>query len=346
MIYYTIVIPLFVLSILSILNRKMTKYSNYIGGVFVMILTVMASIRYKTGKDFDAYTNMYENITSLFDGAMGYEYIEPGFRYFVAFLKIFSDSPILFFGVMGTLTLAFLYFGLKKIEGVNIYIALFLYFMIFYISYTFNAMRQGVTMSVFVYSLSYIFERKFKKVLLLTILATSFHFSGILIILSYFVTKLRMKLVPYFLIGTVTSFLLYRLGFIGQLVDAIFGNKFHRYVEHYGSLTIIQLYIRTVLSFFFVLASSYIIRTDIFRKLVMMYLLGYYLYIILYDAGMMATRFNMFFRILEIVLFSMILYQSKYLANRVLFFILAVFLASITFYSDMTYDINIYKTIF
>ncbi len=346
MIYYTVAIPLFILSFLSILNKKLTKNSDYIGGFFVLILTIMATVRYKTGTDFDSYTSIYNDINSLFDGLAGREYLEFGFRCFTAFLKTFSDSPTLFFGAMGALTLGLLYFGLKKIEGINIYIALLLYFMIFYISYTFNAMRQAVAMSIFIYSLSYIFEGKFKQVFLLAILASSFHTTGILIIISYFITRSKVNLTYYFIFGTLVSFILYRLSFFTVLSDLFFKSRFHRFLEiHSGGLLAIQLLIRSVISFFFVFVSLYIIKTDVFKKLTTMYLLGYFIYIIFYDSAMLATRFNMFFRVLEIVMFSMILYQSRYLFNRVIVFILISFLAVNILSKDINNPDNEYHSI-
>ena len=61
---------------------------------------------------------------------------------------------------------------------------------------------------------------------------------------------------------------------------------------------------------------------------------------------MMATRFNMFFRVLEIVMFSMVLYQSKFVLNRIIVFIFAFSLAILTFYLDIMNDDNIYQTLF
>lgn len=345
MIYNVIALPLFLLSLFSILDTKFTKYSKYIGSFFIFILITIATIRYKTGTDFDSYTSIWEGISSLSDGAAGREYLEPGFRYLLSFLKMFTDSPVLFFGVMATITLCFFYSGLKKIEDINIYVAIFFYFMIFYIPYAFNAMRQAVAMSIYIYSLSYILNKRFKAVFLLSILASSFHISGILILLSYMIIKIKFNLIYFFVLGTVISFLLYYTGFISSLIDLTFGNKFSLYVENYGRISTSQLYFRTVLAIFFVLLSSYVLRIDSYKKIVLMYLLGYFLYIILADAGMMATRFNMFFRVLEIILFSMVLHQSRYILNRVFIFIFLLSLTVTNFNKDITNKDNFYKTI-
>lgn len=84
-------------------------------------------------------------------GYTGRDYLEPGFRYFVSILKIFTESTVAFFLTMAAVTLGFLYAGLKKIPEINIFLAISLYLMIFFMPYTINAMRQAVAMSIFIY---------------------------------------------------------------------------------------------------------------------------------------------------------------------------------------------------
>jgi hypothetical protein len=129
-------------------------------------------------------------------------------------------------------------------------------------------------------------------------------------------------------------------------IDLFFGAKFSAFSDSWGSTSIFQFLIRFIIVLFFVFISIKVIKTKFFEKTVIIYLLGFFIYIALADANMMAVRFNMFFRVLEVVLFSMVLYQSQYITNRVLFFIFTFALAISTFYLNISNEDNIYQTIF
>jgi len=306
----------------------------------------MASIRYNTGTDFHTYETIWRGITPLHEGISGYNYLEPGFRYFVSFLKMFGDSSVIFFSSMAFLTLTIMYIGLKKIDNINIYVALSIYFMVFYMPYAFNGMRQALAMSIFIFSLTYIINGNFKKTFVLSLIAASFHVSGILILLAYIVSRFKTNLIHYFLVGTILSLLLFHFNIFGQLIDLAFGEMFSRHLVSWGGTSGFQLFMRFVIAIYFIFVSYKVVKTRSFKKIVIIYLLGFFIYIALSDANMMATRFNMFFRVLEVVLFSMILYQSRYLSNRVLFFVFVFAIAIATFYVNISNPDNTYNTFF
>ena len=247
---------------------------------------------------------------------------------------------------MSFLTLVILYKGLHKLSNINIYIAITLYFMMFYMGYVFNGMRQAVSMSLLIYSLTYIINGNLKKTFIITAIATSFHSTGFLIIISYFLTRININIILYFLIGLVLSIIFYYFNFLGSIIDLLVGGKFSHYIEFWGDTSLFQMTTRILLAIFFMFISIKVIKTNFFINITKIYLLGFFIYIALLDANMMATRFNMFFRVLEIVMFSMVLYQSKFVLNRIIVFIFAFSLAILTFYLDIMNDDNIYQTLF
>jgi len=345
MIYLIIFTPLFIFSLFATLTKNVSKYSDTIGLFFIVILSFIASIRYRVGTDFSSYESIWNGIRPLGEHQT-YTYLEPGFVYFLSFLKLFSNSSVLFFSTMSILTLYILYKGIKKINNINIYVAIALYFMIFYMPYLFNGMRQALSMSIFIYSLTYIINGNFKKVLFLSLIATSFHVTGFLILISYFISKIKINLVYYFLLGVLISFLFYYFGVLGYLVDLLTPGKFTTYANSWGKTSFFQLVVRTMIAIFFIFSATKVIKNKFFVKTVMIYLIGYFIYISLADANMLATRFNMFFRVLEIILFSILLYQSKYLFNRIIFFIFTFIMSGSIFYLNISNPDNIYESIF
>lgn len=167
MIYSLVLAPLMLLAFLSMLSKSRYQSLNFLAFLFVVLLVLIAGLRDGTGTDTNTYVSIWRNIVSLDQALMlGYtdrDYLEPGFRFFVSILKIFTESSVVFFLAMATVTLGFLYAGLRKIPQINIFLAIALYLMIFFMPYTLNAMRQAVAMSIFIFVLPYILNGNLKK---------------------------------------------------------------------------------------------------------------------------------------------------------------------------------------
>ena len=181
-----------------------------------------------------------------------------------------------------------------------------------------NAMRQSVAMSIFVFSVPLIVEQKFFKVCLFTLIAASFHYSGILILVSYLFARVKFNTLAL-VVGLCASFI-FSLGNFSQIfLDIFVPGKFTFYAVGWEDNEVYQFLIRFIILIIFMLAGHFVVKEKWFSNVIAMYSLGFFFYIALMDAGMLATRFNLFFRILEIILFPAIVAKSKYLTNRVTF---------------------------
>jgi hypothetical protein len=350
MVYGLVLFPLMVFGFFSMLMRDRSQTFNAISLLFVLLLIFLAGFRDGTGTDTATYASIWRNILPLDQvliyGYTGRDYLEPGFRYLVSFLKLFTESSVVFFLVLASITMGFLYAGLKRIPQVNFFLALALYLMIFFIPYTLNAMRQAIAMSIFIFVLPYILNGNLKKTIFWSLLAASIHMVGSLILLAYFIGRLKIGLVKFIVIGLVFSVLFYILNIPERVIDLIASGKFSRFAENWGAVDPIQIILRFLILSVFVFAALYINKTKWFSKLVMIYAVGFFIYIGLIDASMMAARFNLFFRILEIVLFSVIVASARKLHNRFLFFGIATFLGLYIFYLNLLNEDNVYVSIF
>ena len=338
---------IFLFSFSSTISGKLSKRAVLFSRLFFIALFILASIRDETGTDFKTYTNIWYGINSLNAGydSIGYGHLEPGFRILVSILKFVSTDSIFFFFTMSFLTLLILYLGLIKVPDLNIHIAMLVFFSIFYIPYVFNGMRQALAMSIFVYSLPFIMNRSFLKVLVLTILSSSFHISGIIIMISYVIYYYKPDLVLFSIVGTFLSLILYNLKIAPPFLNYLSDGKFELYKNIWGDSSYIQVLLRSLLTIF-ILAISYVIKKNYFNKLVMIYLVGYFFYIATQDAYMIAARVNMFFRVLEVVLFAVAMNHIRQLNIRLLIFAFVVLITSYTLYLNMQIEENIYKTVF
>ena len=350
MFYYLLLIPILSALIVGFFFKKSLRYSNTFAFLYIILLIVVASIREGVGTDFNTYRFIWNNTlplnTAIIAKTTGVEYLEPGFRYFLSTIKLISDSQILFFTAMAMLTLCFLYFGLTSIPDINIYLSITIYFMIFYMPYTFNGMRQALSMSIFVYSLDYIVKNDFKKTFILSLLAASFHSTGILIIVSYCILNIsiKMNIFFYFFLGFILSILLFYSSYVQNFINLMFHGKFSFFEEQWGGTSFFQLLTRTLITLIFVFfieksKSSYL------NKIIYIYLFGFFIYLILLDSNMMATRFNMFFRILEIIIFPMIIHKQKEIINKIILLIILFIISFYIFHQNISNPDNLYQTI-
>ena len=269
-------------ALFTTLSRSYNKYSYLIGYFFILILVFIASLRYKTGTDYESYSSIWRSVLPLNkaieEGHFGADYLEFGFLLFTSFIKIFSENSLIFFTSMSFLTLVILYKGLHKLSNINIYIAITLYFMMFYMGYVFNGMRQAVSMSLLIYSLTYIINGNLKKTFIITAIATSFHSTGFLIIISYFLTRININIILYFLIGLVLSIIFYYFNFLGSIIDLLVGGKFSHYIEFWGDTSLFQMTTRILLAIFFMFISIKVIKTNFFINITNLFTWFFYIY--------------------------------------------------------------------
>ena len=198
----------------------------------VIFLTISFSLaffisgwRNGIGTDFFRYQTNYQYITSSKSILYGSRDlgIEPGFVIINHIVKyIFNDVQYVFI-VSSFITLLFIYmaiWGLK--EKINTGMALFTYLLLFH-NISFNAVRQFIAISIIIYSFKYISKRDLSKYILFVLIASSFHYSAIMMLPLYFLfgdTKIQKinKLFAFIWIVFILIFLNDLIGNIDKLL--------------------------------------------------------------------------------------------------------------------------------
>jgi len=331
-------------SVLS--NRTFLRKASFF---LVLILIALATFRFDTGTDFMTYLYFWEAVTPLYNGVdYGYEYYEIGFRYFSSFVKIFGQDSVIFFFSLSSFSLLVFYQGLKKYY-INKNLAIFMYLCVFYLAYVFNGVGQALTMSMFILSLNYIFEKKTINILMISILATLIHKSGIFILLAYilyrFLNNIRINYLFY--IGVPLMFIVYKLNLLITIFSILFPDMVHVYTEVFSEKTsLFQLMTRflivTLLFYFY----QKMPHNKFYKNVFLLYLIGFLLYIGFADFNMLATRINMFFRITEIILFANVVMYTKNIFSKNLIFLIIVIIYSYSYFILISNPDFFYKSIF
>lgn len=163
-------------------------------GLFVslslFIPVVIAGFRYGVGTDYFSYIAMYNTHVKL----SLTEFINENGLAEVMFFAIeklsflLFDDPRFMFFVSALLTVGFFYAGVRRLKLKYPGLIYFLYLMAIF-PVTFNAVRQGIAISIIFFALTYILEKKPTKYLLWTLVAGLFHISALLVLPIYFLGR-------------------------------------------------------------------------------------------------------------------------------------------------------------
>lgn len=340
MIYFVLYIYFLLLSIVQLVYKQAFRTIT----VFSMFLLIfLAGIRVNTGIDYLAYLDIWKVVEPLSKTSTLYlAAVEPGFVFLVSLIKLFTTKSLYFYLICAFLSIFPVYLGLKKMNVRYMIVSFFLYLLVFYLTYPFNGMRQGIAMGIFIFSLPFIFEKKLFYVILLSVTASSIHLTGFLILVAYLVTLYKLNIKHFFLIGLVFSLLCLKLDLLGKLLFGVLGVSEIYVTGFTESTSMFQIATRTLLLcvlFYF----GTIIKNPIFDKLFVMYLVGFFIYIALFQYNLLATRFNMFFRLLEVILVPMILKKTKNIETRLLLLLIFLIPSTYSFYTFLFVKENEYQ---
>jgi hypothetical protein len=183
---------------LAVFFAFLARYRNMRYGLtlsFLLIFLFLA-LRYQFGNDYNSYLGIFEEINSyasfnLFDKTI---HVEPGW---IVLCKLFK--PLGFFAMVAVLALlnCIIYYRfIKSYLPVQYYwLAVFIYlfdpgFMLTHAS----AMRQSLTIAIFIFSIKYIFKKDAIRYILCIVIAWFFHSSALVLLPVYFLGLVNWKI--------------------------------------------------------------------------------------------------------------------------------------------------------
>lgn len=164
--------------IMKIINKKKLK------NITLIFLTLFAGLRFNVGADYLSYEYIFKTIKSNQSIK-----IEP--LYWL--INKILPNYILVCSFVAFLSLYFIFKFINYLDEKNFYFILFGYVSIYYLQWNMSTVRQGLAISIFLYSTIYLFEKKYKKYLFLILIGGLFHKSLFLALLIYPIFKLKIK---------------------------------------------------------------------------------------------------------------------------------------------------------
>ena len=286
------------------------------------------------GNDTLEYYELYE---AFKDTAYLGPRFEIGYSYFNYLLNKISSNPQLLFVVSSS----FIFFSFGRFiwkYSELPWLSVVLFFLLAF-DLTLSILRQCIAIGILIFSFDYLIKRKFILFAMCVIVATLFHTTAILFLVTWFLPqiKLNAKVVAIYIIGAIVSYSLFAS--IMQL-----GFSYFAMYEYYSdgdyfdgktrTASIVQLIISVIITY--ICIYSYLKKTTrewresregrIYRVLCHLQLISFLI-------GFLCLKVNLFDRIaLYFSIFSFVLIpnaiflQPKYLRKILAFLIVAFFL--------------------
>lgn len=340
----TIYILLFlILLISSVLELKNTSVSKFLFIVNIVILYIIATLRYGIGADYFQYQELFEQALPI--NEISYQYlsnnihnIEYGYLIFESLIKLITNDYFIFLGLYNFFMFLFLYRGIQFFKT-NKNLQLLVFYSFIYLQYTMDTYRQGMAIAITLYSMKFLVERRLVYYFVTILIASFFHKASVLLMPLYFLVNLRYSyavLITFIVFSTLVSYFDVTgkiISCLNDLSDFGFIRRVHYYyfVKHDQSLKISFL---AYLQRFFILGIIFIFYKDneITSNLVIFYVC---LFMIFSNVGVLAGRISGMLLVSYMLYFSNLLYKLENKGNKLLLFFFVIIYSGLIFFKDL-----------
>jgi hypothetical protein len=314
MIYLFVGLVIILLAYLEAIEKSRLS-STLDGGAVCLFLIFFAAFRDNVGTDWLAYYSFY---VDTIDG------VEPGYGFLNNFFSVQGAPYNLFLLFLNSLSLILFFISLKR-YAIFFVISLLLFYCELYLYFNFSGIRQGMALSIIVYSVRFSIDRKILQFLLFIFLAMMFHYTSLIFLIAYFVPFREFTKKEYVLIAGMFLFLSTIIFFVANLLDGDLAHKAKYYLEWQENDPNIKLNYfigavkRSIIVVMIYVFGKKLLQTRNGLYFFNLYLIGFGMYLSTYlispDIG---TRMSSYFLIFEIFIAGNLILVNEKLTTRLL----------------------------
>ncbi|MGL4955747.1 MAG: EpsG family protein [Bacteroidales bacterium] len=319
----------------------LTKRSHQILTICAcLILVGIAGLRFETGGDWDAYTEIFEQTNPIScvitTGNWGVQNLEIGYVLFCSIVKELGGTIQTVFFIVTLFNISLLLCALKKYTK-QILFALFIYYAICYFALEMLYTRQAIAVAITFWGIQYIEKKQFWRFLLVILLAFCFHRMAIIMLPLYFLLKRRIATsIWIFIIGLGVTLMFFKVVWFSTAyleISKMLGTTFYQKALYYVEAELFAIP-RTISIGFFLNIFLFIGLLwqkkeieklkygTIFLNLFYISLVAYYYG---YELVEISNRFRFFFLISLIVLFPIFLKSFRLHTNKLIVSTIIIF---------------------
>jgi len=172
--------------------RSRQKYRNASYFIAFLLLVAMSSLRYRVGGDALFYADYYPKMPTLEDASYYIKYQNiylhmPLWIYLTAICKSISDNVVLFQIIHSFIFNTFLFVFIKRYTDKYFSVLLLLFMSLLYLYFGIEIQREVLAISIFLYNIKNLEEKRWVKYYFFAIFSFLFHVSAIIIfVLPFF----------------------------------------------------------------------------------------------------------------------------------------------------------------
>lgn len=192
------------------------------------VLFIISGFRYNVGVDYSA---VYYPVFFQILKTGNYENIEKGYVVINKVLQLFTNDPQSIFIFVSFFFILLIIFSIRQVNGrgkSTVALSVFIFVAGGFYFYSFNVMRQCLTIAMFIYSIRFIKEKRFFPYLIINLLGGCIHTSAFLYIPLYFFFSKNYKRHIYILI--IVFAIVFRNYIFEILTFVLDGTKYENYL--------------------------------------------------------------------------------------------------------------------
>lgn len=160
-----------------------------------IIFIGVSTLRYSIGYDYFSYESIFKTISKMNFSEINTLYKDTfiGYAYINKIVELLNGNYIILLLVCNTfMTITVIWFIYNY--SCMPWISIFLYITFQFFAHSMNIFRQSIAVSIFLLSYPFIRDRKFIPYLILILILSSIHISGLILILLYFIINMNTSL--------------------------------------------------------------------------------------------------------------------------------------------------------
>lgn len=317
--------------------------------IITFIFVFVAGLRYETGVDWLAYKDYFDETIPLNEAFTSNSFgnvflkLDIGYSLLNSIVKMLGGNIQHIFFIISITSTVLLIKNLKY-YSTHVLTALLIYYPFFFFIFDMSGLRQGLAIQIVLFSVRYISEKNFGKFLFFILLATSIHWTAIILLPLYIFAnkKVSVKSTVFLFVVSVVVFT-FKIKWLGAILGDLIGqlnayttlsNKLNVYttseifsIERGWDLFSVYNFIRITLIIFFTHLFKDRISKSVpsFTILYNFVLLELICMFCLFEFFEISERLRFYFTIAEVILLSHIIFVLKNHIMRIFALIILAF---------------------
>jgi hypothetical protein len=178
------------------------KNKKFWYNVILVLLILFAGLRYRCGGDTLGYIEVYKSTPDIFSfnfSTLLQGQFQPIWTIYCVFLKTISSSFVIL-QLVNAFLINLIIFSFLKNHSKYPFTAVFFYYLLYYLLFNFELMREGLAVAVFLFGFRYWEQKKWLRFMFVAVICFNIHVSSIVLFVLPFLRNIKIKFSTFLII--------------------------------------------------------------------------------------------------------------------------------------------------